>query len=95
MADLVEFWAQRGKIFVEHNSKIYLFTDFLKTREGKSIIDIMFREIVLKYPDEIKDKKSKWEIVGNFIKKHFLKKDKIFDVVIHNDGKVVKFNFED
>jgi len=95
MADLIEFWQQKGKIFVEFNSKTYSFLDFVKLPEGKFVIDAMFNKIVIKYPNEILNKKNKYDAVGNFIKNHFLKKDKIFDVIIYNNGKLVKFNLEE
>ena len=79
----------------EYNSKCYTFKDFIKLSQGQFIINSMFEKIVLDYPNEIDSKKSKGEIVGLFIKNHFLKKDKIFDVIIYNEGKVIKFNLEE
>jgi hypothetical protein len=96
MADLLEFWKQKGVVYVEYNSKCYTFSNFLKTAEGNSIINIMYQKILSSYINKIDDKnQNKAVVVRKFIKNHFLKKDKIFDVIIYNDGKVVKFNLEE
>ena len=55
----------------------------------------MHDKIVKDFPQDAIHYKNKYEIVGNFIKRHFLKKDNIFDVIILNDGKFVKFNIEE
>ena len=56
---------------------------------------MIYNKIVKEYYEEIKDTKNKGEAIGLFIKKHFLKKDGIFDVIILDDGKLVKFNIEE
>ena len=95
MATTLEFWKQNEKIFVEYNKKVYIFQEFLKLPQAESILDMIYNKIVKEYYEEIKDTKNKGEAIGLFIKKHFLKKDGIFDVIILDDGKLVKFNIEE
>ncbi len=95
MAECVEFWKHKNNIFVEYKSNSYSLKSFLKLPQSKMIIEAIYKKIVYNYPQELKKNKNKYTIAGNFIKKHFLKKDKIFDVIIHNCGYVVKFNLEE
>jgi hypothetical protein len=95
MAVTLEFWKQNEKIFVEYNKKVYSFQEFLKLPQAENILDIIYNKITREYFDEIKDIKNKGEAIGSFIKRHFLKRDGIFDVVILDDGKLVKFNIEE
>jgi hypothetical protein len=95
MATTLEFWKQHDKIFVEYNKTVYSFNDFLKLPNSQPILDIIYNKIMKDYYSEIKDCKNKSEAIGLFIKNHFLKKDGLFDVIILEDGKLVKFNLED
>jgi len=95
MAVTLEFWKQKDKILVEFNKKVFSFQDFLKLPQAESILNQIYNKIVKDYYEEIKDAKTKGEAIGYFIKKHFLKKDGIFDVIILDDGKIVKFNIEE
>jgi len=95
MAVTLEFWQQHDKIYVEYNKKIFSFQEFLKLPQTQNILDKIYSKILNDYYEEVKTCKSKAEAIGFFIKKHFLKKDGIFDIVILDDGKLIKFNIED
>ena len=95
MALTIEFWKQGENIYVEFNKNVYNFQEFLKKNESQIIIDSIYNKIIKDFTDEARGCKNKFEVVGKFIKNHFLKKDNLFDVVILDDGKVVKFNLEE
>ncbi len=95
MAITVEFWKQSDKLFVEFNKKIYNFTQFIKLSEAQYVIELIYNKILTEYPKESFPDNNMCHVVGTFIKNHFLKKDNLFDLIILEDGKTVKFNFEE
>ena len=94
MAVTVEFWKQAGKLFVEYNKRLYNFNDFLQSSEAQFVIEKIYLKILREYPNEVTDTGNKGHTVGNFIKNHFLVKDSVFDVIILEDGKTIRFNLE-
>ncbi|MCG8568977.1 MAG: hypothetical protein MJB14_02450 [Spirochaetes bacterium] len=94
MIRTIEFYSRGDAIFVEYNTKKYTLKDFLNLPEAKDIIHSMYLKIITDYPDEIYKGESSFDVVGIFIKKHFLYNSYQFDVVIQDDGKLVKFNLE-
>lgn len=94
----VEFYKKGHKIFVEYNDKTYTFAEFLYHEDSQYIIKKMYHKIIMDYSKkvekEVENLNNKGEVVGVFIKKFFLKKDKTYDVTIMGDGSVVNFHLE-
>lgn len=98
MAITLEFYKLDGtkSIYVSYNGKRYKIEDFFCLPEAGKIVTAMYDEIAESHPYEIKE--DEIQTVGNFIHNHFLKLDKIFDVVILGEDShkmSVRFNLED
>ncbi len=95
----LEFYKENQMIHVKINDNHFLLNQFLLLKESKKIISKMYQKILAEYYSdierEVSDMKNKGEVVGAFIKKHFLKKDFSFDVIIRGKGRIVQFNLED
>ena len=95
----IEFFKSNNRILVDYNRKIYSLINFLRLPETKYLINIMYKYIMENYKYDwimsLKNKKNVIEIVGEFIKNHFIKYTKKLDVFITNNGKNVKFNVEE
>lgn len=94
----IEFFKKGSKIRVEMNNQIMGLADFLRRNDTKLIIELMYNKIVIDYPYE-RSGKNKYEVVGNFIKKHFLLNDGIYDVRIlsgtSGNYRTIYFNLEE
>jgi hypothetical protein len=93
MANTLEFYKKsNNRVWVE-------FQDKDMPPESGRMIEKMYLEIITRYPEtvkkEVSDMDIKGEVVGTFIKKYFLKKDKIYDVFLSKDGTFIKFNLEE
>lgn len=95
MAITVEFWKLSDKLFVEYNKRVYNFNQFIKLSEAQFIIENIYNKILKDYPNESFPDNNMCHTVGTFIKNHFLIKDSVFDVIILEDGKTIKFNLEE
>ncbi len=94
----MEFYKKAGYIFVEYNEKEILLENFLKLPESKRIVHKIYHKIFTNYLDEIEYEveniSHKGEVVGVFIKKYFMKKEHPYDVILLDNGNVVRFNLE-
>lgn len=103
MLNSLEFYKTHHGIFVDFNdTKNIPFKTFLTLPKAQNFIKKMYIEIITKYKKEIKEEVDDTNniglVVGTFINKHFLEKDKTYDVVIlggSESGEVIKFNLED
>lgn len=95
MAITVEFWKQADKLYVEFNKRIYSFSQFIKLSEAQYLIEKIYNKILTDYPNESFQDNNMGHAVGTFIKNHFLVKDNVFDIIILEDGKTIKFNLEE
>jgi len=96
MAVILEFWKSKSdhSIRVFYENKSYLFAEFLNLAESKMIVTSIYNEILRNNP-KVGVKGSVGEVVGKYIKDHFLGMDIANDVVILGNGKKVIFNLED
>ena len=95
MAVPIEFWKQGNKLFVEYNKRVYNFNEFIRLSEAQFVIDKIYQKITREYPAEVISDNNKCLVVGTFIKNHFLKRDNVIDVIILDDGKIIRFNLEE
>jgi hypothetical protein len=95
MAVTLEFWKSDDRIWVEFNLKKYQLPEFLALPAAAGIITRMYDKIIAEYRNEVDFNRERPEILAAFIKKHFLEKDKKFDVVILGNGDVVQFHAEE
>jgi hypothetical protein len=100
MANTLEFYKKsNNRVWVEFQDKDMPLETFLTLPESGRMIEKMYLEIITRYPEtvkkEVSDMDIKGEVVGTFIKKYFLKKDKIYDVFLSKDGTFIKFNLEE
>jgi len=93
---MVEFWKKEPfkKIYVNFNRETMSLSSFLAHPEAKVILDLMYKKIQNDYTSELKETSLK--TVGEFIKNHFLRLDKTFDVVVQgSEGqKTILMNFD-
>jgi len=94
MAHTIEFWKSEDKVMVEYNLKTMELGEFMHLSDTAKILDMIYNKIILEFPKEVDFKQSKLEIVAFFIKRHFMEKDKAFDVLVLGNGNIVKFNSE-
>ena len=98
MVTTIEFYQKGKTIYVEFNSKTHTLAEFLQLKESRKMITKMYYKILNEYHKyivhQVKNTSNMGEVVGVFIKRFFLKKDKVFDVVYYSDGNLIKFNIE-
>lgn len=94
MAHTLEFWKRDDTIMVEYNLKVMGMEEFASQPDARRILDLIYDKIVTMYPKEVDLKQDKGTLVAQFVKQHFLGKDKSLDVVLLGDGSVVKFSFD-
>lgn len=107
-AATLEFYVSNDEIRVMYNLKKISFSEFLALDGTKPLIQKICKAIKKQYPDEntcqdqfcMKTDQGDFQchsgsIVGKFIKKHFLKRDKFFDLLISENSDYVRFFPED
>ncbi|NPV01696.1 MAG: hypothetical protein HPY53_09990 [Brevinematales bacterium] len=97
MAMMLEFWKNGAmrKIYVNFDRQVMSLSAFLLYPEAKALVKLMYNKIASDYTSEIRD--TELRTVGEFIRNHFLRLDKTFDVVVLGDDnrRTVLFNLED
>jgi len=94
----IEFYEKSGQIKILFNRQDFSFEDFLISPEGSRILNKMYFKILQDHEKliegKVKDRMNKGEVLGYFIKTHFLSPDKSYDVVFLGADDFIKFNLE-
>jgi hypothetical protein len=91
----VEFFIDRkDQIMLYYNDKLMSFYEFLKLKESKLILEIMYNHIIQKIKVfEPAEGLTKIEAIIQFIREYFTQNKPPLDIFIKNSGEL-EFNFD-
>jgi len=97
----MEFYLRGKELYIRYNNKEMTLKDFfrMKSPNGKKIIDTIFSYIIRRYKNMdvisngLRARKSKQEIILEFLIRYFSFDQTPIDVMIHSTGKI-DINFE-